>query len=97
MYISKVKVDGAGFDVKSVDENGNEIYIEVKTTVGDLNTPLFIKRQELERSILEKGKYFLYRLYNFDTRKNKADLVIVNGELSMFCNFPWTYKTSIKK
>lgn len=96
-HISKEKGDGAGFDVKSVDENGNEIYIEVKTTVGDLNTPFFITRQELERSILEKGKYFLYRVYNFDTRKNKADLVIVNGELSMFCNFPWTYKTSIKK
>jgi hypothetical protein len=96
-HISKEKGDGAGFDIKSVDENSNEIYIEVKTTVGDLNTPFFITRQELERSILEKGRYFLYRVYNFDSEKNKADLLIVNGELSIFCNFPWTYKVSIKK
>ena len=95
-HISKERGDGAGFDIKSVDENGKEIFIEVKTTIGDLSTPFFITRQELERSIIEKSRYFLYRVYNFDRKINKADLGIVNGDLSILCGNPLTYKASIK-
>lgn len=96
-HVSKEKGDGTGFDIKSVDEYGKEIFIEVKTTTGNFNTPFFITRQELERSLKEKNKYYLYRLYNFDYEKNKGDLLIINGELTKYCQSPWTFKTSIEK
>jgi hypothetical protein len=95
-HISKERGDGSGFDIKSFDLKGKEIFIEVKTTIGDLSTPFFITRQELERSLKEKKKYFLYRLYNYDDNEDDGDLAIINGELTKFCNNPWTYKVKIK-
>lgn len=80
-HYSKEKGDGSGFDIKSFNEFGKEIYIEVKTTIGGISTPFYITIQELKRSKKEKKKYFLYRLYNY--------------KLTDLCTFPWTYKAKI--
>jgi len=94
-HYSKEKGDGSGFDIKSFNEFGKEIFIEVKTTIGKISTPFFITLQELERSKIEKKKYFLYRLYNFNEELDESDLVIINGELTNLCTFPWTFKSKI--
>lgn len=57
-HISKEEGDGHGYDIQSFDENGNEIFIEVKTTKGALNSTFFITRNELERSKIDSNKYF---------------------------------------
>lgn len=84
--------DGTGYDIKSFDENKNEIFIEVKTTTGGVNNPFYITRNELEKSKIEKDNYYLYRVYNYNEASNQANLLIIKGELSNLCEIPYTYK-----
>ena len=46
IHLSEEQGDGAGFDIISLNENGMEIYIEVKTTKGNLNTPFYMTENE---------------------------------------------------
>mgnify|MGYP005863386257 FL=1 len=89
--------DGAGFDILSFSENGDELFIEVKTTMGAINSTFYITRNELERSLVEKENYYLYRIYEFDDENESGKLLILNGELSNLCEIPLTYKVTMKK
>lgn len=88
---SKSEGDGLGYDILSYNEKGTEIFIEVKTTIHASNTPFFITRNELERSKRDSGKYFLYRLYEFDDTNNMAKFYKRHGSLSDFCVNPMLY------
>lgn len=70
------------FDVLSYDKNGNEKYIEVKTTKGGLNNIFHISENEVEFSEEYKEKYYLYRVYNFNVKTMSADLKIIKGAIS---------------
>ncbi len=94
-HVAKEQGDGAGFDILSYGEGAIEKLIEVKTTQGSMNTPFFITRNELERSIQDSGKYFLYRVYDFDEKKNTAKLLIIQGDLSSLCQEPTSYSASL--
>ncbi len=84
--------DGTGFDIISFDKGGNKRYIEVKTTTGGKNTPFFITDNELQFSISNSANYTLYRLYEFDVKKNTASFYILEGDLTQMINFkPTTY------
>lgn len=96
-HIAKDEGDGTGFDIQSFDSNGGKMFIEVKTTKGNKNDVFYVTRNELERSILEKGNYYVYRLYNFDEKKGRADLLIIKGELTKLCAFPTIYKINLSK
>lgn len=87
--------DGLGYDIKSVDEMGNEIFIEVKATTGGFGTPFYITRHELYCSEENSAKYRLYRLYHFDPIKNKGKIKIFSGDLSSFCVQASNYKVSL--
>ncbi|WP_273730004.1 DUF3883 domain-containing protein [Leuconostoc mesenteroides] len=68
-HLSQTLGDGAGYDVLSLDTtDGSTIYIEVKTTTGNKNTPFYMT--ENERAYFElhhnDSKLFLYRVYDFD-------------------------------
>lgn len=69
-----------GYDIQSYDESGNEIYIEVKTTSGDKTTPFDITQRELERSIEDSEKFYLYRISDFKDN-DKVKLTILKGSL----------------
>ena len=96
-HIAKSKGDGAGYDIKSFDRNGNEIFIEVKTTSSSCSTPFFITRTELERSQQEKENYRLYRLYNYNKQKDSCEIAIYKGDLTELCNYsiPASYKIRV--
>lgn len=56
-----------GYDILSYTRNGIPIYIEVKSTMGDCNTPFYITSNEREtaKRIREKGGiYQIHRVYN---------------------------------
>lgn len=56
-----------GFDILSFTENGTPIYIEVKSTIGDANTPFYITKNEKEtanRIRNNGGIYQIHRVYN---------------------------------
>ncbi len=92
---SKSEGDGLGYDILSYDENGKEMFIEVKTTVRNYDTPFFITRNELERSKQDNNKFFLYRLYDFDDANNQAKYYLRKGDLTDLCNNPILYRATV--
>jgi hypothetical protein len=96
-HVAKEKGDGLGYDILSYDTNGNQIFIEVKTTKGNANATFYITRNELEKSKIEKELYRLYRVHKFDEEKEKGELLIIKGDLSNLCEIPVSYKVNIKK
>ena len=70
------------FDVLSYDKEGNEKYIEVKTTKGGLNNMFHISENEVEFSEQYQDKYYLYRVYNFNIKSMSADLKIIKGAIN---------------
>lgn len=59
--------DGLGYDIASFGEDGDPIFIEVKTTKGSITTPFYITENE-RRVAAEKGHAFrIYRLFGFGT------------------------------
>jgi len=96
-HVAKAEGDGLGYDILSYDLGGNKIFIEVKTTKGNSNSTFYITRNELERSKKEKDFYRLYRVHKFDEETEKAELLIIKGDLSNLCEIPLTYKVNIKK
>lgn len=91
-WVSRDKGDGLGFDILSYDENGKEMYIEVKTTTGEENTSFYISANELEKSKLYAENYYLYRVYLFDKKNVKGEYSIRKGSLEDLCLVPQTYR-----
>ena len=88
-WVSENQGDGLGFDILSYDLEGNEIYIEVKTTSFDENTLFFITATELAAAKKHGKRYFLYRLYKFGS-ENKIS--IYSGDMVQnLCSTPHTY------
>lgn len=77
----EIAVNAERFDVLSYDKDGNEKYIEVKTTKGGLNNIFHISENEVEFSEQYKDKYYLYRVYNFNVKTMSADLKIIKGAI----------------
>ncbi len=80
-HSSLVKGDGLGYDILSYDIDGNEKYIEVKTTRSNISRPFFITINEIEFSKTKSNNYFLYRIFDFDTNLNLGKYYIINGNL----------------
>lgn len=95
-HTAKDEGDGTGFDIRSFNENGDPIFIEVKTTQGNSKTPFFITRTELERSKREQGSYYLYRVYDYQENPEQALLFVLHGDLSGICTTPELYKINPK-
>lgn len=64
-WVSDVDGDGAGFDIRSFDPDGNSRLIEVKTTNGWERTPFHITRNELAAAETHREDWRLVRLWNF--------------------------------
>ncbi|HEY3639126.1 MAG TPA: DUF3883 domain-containing protein [Rhizomicrobium sp.] len=70
-WIAESQGDGAGFDILSFTESGEERLLEVKTTTGYAQTPFFLSANEHMLSE-ERPKHFrIFRLYDF-AREPKA-------------------------
>jgi len=59
--------DGLGYDIVSFDENGDELFLEVKTTNASILTPFFISPNEIAVATRERDSYRLYRIFDFST------------------------------
>ena len=64
-WVSKEDGDGAGFDILSFSELGEERWLEAKTTNGPLTTPFWISKNELRVSEERQDVFRLVRLYDF--------------------------------
>lgn len=94
VHVSKTN-DYAGYDILSFDENGDQIFIEVKTTKGPKSSDFYISPGEVKRSKFINN-YFLYRVFNFDMKNKTGDLYIKKGKIEDNFNLkPTGYKASL--
>lgn len=85
-----------GYDILSYSEDGVPIYIEVKSTMGDLSTPFYITANEkatAERIRKEGGIYQIHRVYNVG---NEIGVYVYEDE-SLFVYDEVLYCVSTKK
>lgn len=80
-HLSLAKGDGGGYDILSYDMDGNQKFIEVKTTSGAVNAPFELSVNELRFSEKNASSFYLYRLYDFDKIRCKASFFILKGSL----------------
>ncbi|CAK1250024.1 DUF3883 domain-containing protein [Fructobacillus fructosus] len=101
-HLSAEQGDGAGFDVTSINKNGEIVQIEVKTTKGGLKTPFYMSENEREyfRLNRQSNNLFLYRVYNFDIANGGTNAqieIITPDKLFNDYNFdPTNYKVTHK-
>ena len=81
-HVSVTQGDGAGFDIKSFDEKGNEIYIEVKSTTSpDRKATFNISTNEINASEHYGNSYYLYRLYDISNIHEHPKYYKLQGNL----------------
>ena len=90
-WISRDKGDGLGYDIESVNEHGETIYIEVKTTRGSEKTPFHISHNELEKSKEFSDSYYLYRVHDFDVKSLSGNISWFKGSLETLCVNPTNF------
>ncbi len=57
--------DGAGYDIRSFEPNGQERLLEVKTTNGSARTPFFLSRNECDVAAERPEDWRIYRVHCF--------------------------------
>lgn len=71
--------DNEGYDIKSFTEQGELLYIEVKSTEQNHDGGFYISQNEItvaNKMQQQKKNYRIYRLYNINKRKGEAHLKI---------------------
>ncbi len=89
--------DGMGYDIFSYDKEDVEIYIEVKTTTGDQNTPFNISLNEFLFAEKNRSAYKIYRLYNYSEENNTADFLVIENTIDKLLFQPIAYRAYYKK
>ncbi len=83
-HVAKKK-DGLGYDIIStdLDETGKEqeIYIEVKTTAGNINMPFYVSANELKASQKYKDLYNIYRIFNMTEKSTDVQYYRMKGAI----------------
>ena len=91
-HTSRVHGDGAGYDVRSFEEDGRERFIEVKTTAYAKETPFFISDGELSFANSHEVEFRLYRVFEFRMMPRLFEL---RGRPDSHCRLdPTTYRAS---
>lgn len=71
--------DSLGYDIRSYDTNKRPLFIEVKTTNGNIDTPFYLSPNELKKSNIYKDQYRLARVYK---SAGEDKFYILKGDLS---------------
>lgn len=99
IHFSRQFGDGAGYDILSRKDNSYELlYIEVKTTKGDLNTPFYMSENEKAFMEIYNENTLIYRVYNYNKQTNMGEIEIITyDDLKNNYEFnPITYKVTKK-
>jgi len=89
-HVSQTLGDGAGYDIRSFDGGGDDLFIEVKTTRYGRSTPFFVSSNELGFSRVKHNSYGLYRVFEYE---RDAKLFVLPGAIDKRCAMrPQVYK-----
>lgn len=87
--------DGLGYDVLSYDLEGEQKFIEVKTTLGPAESDFFVSENELRFSEYADESYWLYRVFDFDLALETGNLYALNGPMPAVLTLsPTQYRAS---
>jgi hypothetical protein len=64
-WVAQEDGDGAGYDILSFDTAGQELLLEVKTTLGGATTPFYLTRNEFALAEERTDAFRLRRVYSF--------------------------------
>lgn len=78
-HISVEKGDGAGYDIRSFNDDGSDRLIEVKTTTGPAGSPFYISANEVAFSLYAPDAFVIYRLVDFDKGAGSAGFYELPG------------------
>lgn len=82
-HVSQTRGDGLGYDIRSFTPDGDEKFIEVKTTRLGPTWPMLVSRNEVDFSREEAVRFHLYRLFQFD--HPVVGLYELAGDISASC------------
>lgn len=90
-HVSVEDGDGMGYDILSFFHNGNEKYIEVKSTTGNATTPFYMSQNELNFIKSHHSNAVIYRVL---ITENEPKLKVYSSEevLTQFDITPSQYK-----
>ena len=81
LHVAKLEGDGAGYDIKSYTPEGEEKFIEVKTTRGDKRTAFYLSANESRFAAEHADRYYLHRIFEFDQATRSGKQFIHKGDL----------------
>jgi len=81
IHVAKIEGDGAGYDIKSFTPEGQEKFIEVKTTKGGPQTGFYVSSHEVRFASEHADRYYLYRVFDFDERHATGRMFVQRGDL----------------
>lgn len=89
------RCDGAGYDIKSYNEDGSNKFIEVKTTQGGIRTGFYITPNELAFAELHISSFILARVFDFDLQQASGNYFELDANLEDYVSFtPVNFKAS---
>ena len=95
IHVSVVEGDGAGYDIRSFDYDGNTLYLEVKTTTGGQRTSFFLSANEKAFAASHPKSFRLVRVYDYDENQRAGNVFSLNTEdLNELTLTPTIYRVS---
>lgn len=86
-----------GYDIVSFDENGNELFIEVKSSHSKISS-FYISRNEIEKSKAHGAKYRIYLVSNVDNDFSIEELQLSDMNNNNLCEIvPISYQVFFKR
>lgn len=82
-WVSKDQGDGAGYDIRSKNEDGSDRFIEVKSTTQGIETPIYFSKRENEFAESNPYQFYLYRVFNL---RSKPKIFKRQGPFSAYLN-----------
>jgi hypothetical protein len=92
-----IRDSSVGYDIVSFEDDGTKRYIEVKA-FSSKNPQFFWTRNEIEKSRIERDKYFLYLIPHKGKVFDKVNIVVIqNPQKNVLSNENWTLETELIK
>ena len=80
LHVAKVEGDGAAYDIKSYTLDGEEKFIEVKTTRGDKSAAFYLSSNEARFAADHTDSCYLYRVFEFDQTTSSGKVFVHHGD-----------------
>ncbi|MGK5083476.1 DUF3883 domain-containing protein, partial [Bdellovibrionota bacterium FG-1] len=91
-WVADTKGDGLGYDILSFTLEGEETFIEVKTTKYGKFFPFYVTENEVLFSEFRPAQFLLYRLFDFPERPR---IFVLQGSLRVTCRLkPTDYQAT---